>query len=559
MQQSPTPIEHQTLTGIQIAPGLARGQAFIYQDILQRDIELYDIEDDQVPEEHQRLTRAIDLVRDDLEMSASRVEEDFDRELADIFRAQQAMLDDVSLTKELLQELQQGLVNAEHITRRVLRRWERKFREQENARLSQRADDIADLSRRVLRALQGIHAHTLETMPDGSVLVARRLLPSDTIFLSRQSTVAVVVEFGGQGSHAALLTRSLGIPAVGQIADILTVIQAGDMLYVNGNEGIVTVNPESDARAAFEEQIADYRHVQRNARQHCREAARTRDGVRIDVSANVSCREDAEQAADYGADGIGLYRIESLYLARKILPSAEELRDTLTHTLEPLRGKPATIRLLDAGGDKELPSLNLPAEKNPFLGRRGIRLLRVYPEVLRTQLKAILHVGRDADVRILVPMVTLPDDMRVVRQQLDELGHELELEQLPPLGAMIETPAAALGADAVRQYADFFSIGTNDLTQYTMAASRENPHVSAYFQDDHPVVLKLVRLTLDQAGTTPVSVCGELAGNLPGLPKLLRAGIRRVSVPAPLIPMVKERIRQISLESDATASGGQDA
>jgi phosphotransferase system enzyme I (PtsI) len=540
-------MDQSTLTGIQIAPGLAIGKAFIYQDILQRDFEFYDIERHQVSQEHERIKQAIEQVRQDLQLSATRIEQNFDSELADIFRAQEAILEDISLARELLGELEQELVNAEQITRRVLRRWERRFREMEDVILRQRADDIADLSRRLLRALQGIHAHTLEKMPMNSVLVAKRLLPSDTIFLSRQSTVAVVVEFGGPGSHAALLTRALGIPAVGHIDNILQQIQTDDTLLVNGNDGVIIINPDAETQTAFRQQIDRYHHYVVQARSYCHEPAYTKDGVGIEVMANVTCREDVEQARKYGADGIGLYRIESVYLGRKILPSEGELLKIIRQTVLPLQNTSITIRLLDAGGDKPLPSLTLPHEENPFLGRRGVRLLLAYPELLTTQLKAILQLGQQFDIRILVPMVTFADDMRFIREGLQKTAVELKVTTLPLLGAMIETPAAALCVEELRQYADFFSIGTNDLTQYTMAAGRENPLVSDYFQEDHPALFKLLSLTVGQVGDTTVSVCGELAGDVNALPQLLQLGIRHISVPAPLIPLVKERIRGIRI------------
>jgi phosphotransferase system enzyme I (PtsI) len=536
------------LTGSRISPGMAMGRAFVYQDILQRDYELYDIEEHQVAEEHRRIEQAIEEVRQDLQVSANRVEQELNTELAEIFRAQEVILSDVSLLEEILEELQQELVNAEYVMQRVLRRWERKFRIMEDVVLRQRADDMADLNRRLLRALQGIHAHILENLPENTVLVAKRLLPSDTVFLSGQSTVAVVVEYGGPGSHAALLTRALGIPAVGQIPDVLHHIQPGDMVLIDGSQGTVIVSPDANTLISFERRVQHYQVYIAKTKTHCHKSAKTLDGLNIEVMANITCREDAEQAFENGADGIGLYRLESFYLSQKIFPSEQDLLEEMEQTLMPVKEKPMTVRLLDIGGDKELPFLHLPSEGNPFLGRRGIRLLLEYPDLLDTQLKAMVQLSRTFDVRILVPMVTFAEDMERVRDRLCKAAAEFGTDTSPPLGAMIETPAAALCVERLLKYSDFFSIGTNDLTQYTMAAGRENPLVSNYFRDDHPAVVKLLQIILNQVGNTPVSLCGELAGNTEALSRILGIGLRSLSVPPFLVSIVKESIRNMYLE-----------
>lgn len=536
-----------TLCGVSIAPGMARGTTFVYRDILHRDYELYDIEEHQIDEEHQRIKQAIDEVRQDLHLSAIRVKEELNTELAQIFQSQETILSDAQLGEEIGKVLRQDLVNAEHVIQRVLRRWERRFREMEDAVLSQRAEDIADLNRRLLRALRGIHAHALENLPDNTVLVAKRLLPSDTVYLSRQSTAAVVVECGGTGSHAALLTRALGIPAVGQIPDVLRHLQSDELALVDGSNGTVVIAPNKQTRTTFERQMQAYQVYVTKAKQQSQLPAITIDGRQIEVLANIGCREDAERAFEDGADGIGLYRIENVYLAQKVLPSEQELFDALKHAVQPAGDNPVTVRLLDVGGDKELPFLSLPAETDPTLGRRGIRLLLDYPELLKTQLKVMLRLAQRFDLRILVPMVTLAEEMQQVRQLLHEIAAPLGFGTFPLLGAMLETPAAALCVTHLIAYSDFFSIGTNDLTQYTMAASRENPRVSRYFRDSHPAVMSLLRHIVQHSSHTSVSVCGELAGNLDEQITLLSIGIRSLSVPPPLVSLVKEKIRTINL------------
>jgi phosphoenolpyruvate-protein phosphotransferase (PTS system enzyme I) len=538
-----------TLSGLAVSPGLAVGQAFVYRDIL-HDLERYDIGTHQVEYEHGRIERAVEKVLADLGRSAERVEAELNTDLALIFRAHEAMLRDPALTKDLREELEQELVNAEQVVKRVFRRWERRFRAMPSEEVRDRGDDVADLSRQLLQALAGIRTHVLENMSPDSVLVATRLLPSDTVHLSRKSVVAVVAEFGGTASHAALLTREMGIPAVTHVSAACDAIAPGETVLVDGFTGTVVVAPDAETRAGFAQRVAEHRIASAAAREQCREPATTLDGVATTVMANIGCREDAVLAAENGADGVGLYRLEQLYLSRKALPTEDELLEVMRSTLEPVAGKSITIRLLDVGADKKLPSLDLSSEVHPFLGRRGVRILLAYPELLQTQLRALARLSREHDIQILVPMVTLAPEMKRVRELLMAATAEVGVERLPPLGAMIETPAAALCVVEIMTYADFLSIGTNDLTQYTMAAGREDPLVSDYFRDDHPAVLRLVRLVADAVGDTPLALCGELAGRVDVLPFLLAAGIRSLSVAPPLVPTVKGAVRQIRLPAN---------
>jgi len=273
----------------------------------------------------------------------------------------------------------------------------------------------------------------------------------------------------------------------------------------------------------------------------------TRDGVAIVVLANVGCREDVERAMKNGADGIGLYRTEQTYMGRTKPPDADELYDEMRTALEPAKGKGVCVRLLDAGADKPLPFLGFLAETNPALGRRGIRLLNKHQRLMETQLRAILKLAGDFDVSILIPMVTLPHDMVPVREALDRIGTERGGGALPRLGAMVETPAAALSVPMIAPHVDFLSFGTNDLTQYAFAADRDNAAVEMYFNDSDAAVFRLLRIAHDDAPRMPLSICGELAGRAVHIPTLLRCGIRTFSVAPPLIPVIKEAIRSSSI------------
>lgn len=534
------------LVGRATSPGLVIGEAFIYfeQEAL---AEPYEIQRHQVSEELHRIEQAVQTVRADLKVSAQRIEARTDAKLGAIFEAHELMLEDEGLREEIHNEVERELVSATQALARVFRRWERKFHDMTHEVQRQRAEDVADLGRRLLREMAGVKTTTLEKMPTGRVLVARRLLPSDTVALPRRAVAGIVVEFGGPGSHAALLARALGIPTVAQIPNLMKAIGDGDTLVVDGFLGEVIRNPDAGTRERYHRRIKSVAEHLARAQQLSREPARTADGTAVTVLANVGWREDAVAAAENGADGVGLYRLEQFYLSRKTPATTPELVAELRATFAPVRDQPVTVRLLDLGGDKPLPFLKLPPEDNPFLGQRGVRLLLRFPDLLDTQLRALLEFSRDHDLRILVPMVTLAEDMAQVRRRLASIAQEMGVEKLPPLGAMIETPAAALCVSAILQHADFLSLGTNDLTQYTMAASRENGLVSDYYAEDHPAVLRLVRLTVEEAGRTVVAVCGELAGRLDAVPTLLKLGVRVLSVAPPLVPGVKEAVRKTSL------------
>jgi phosphoenolpyruvate-protein phosphotransferase len=490
------------------------------------------------------MDKAIDDVRHSLTIDAQQIERKLGRHSAEIFLAQEAMLLDSSVVNELKRILEEELINAEQVVRTVFRVLARRFRDMNNEVLRERGDDIDDLSRRLLLSLAGIHAHSLENLPANTVLVARRLLPSDTVFLSRSSTVAVLAEFAGPAAHAALLARELGIPCVGGIPELLDTVHTGDLVLVDGTEGTAVINPGSQALQRYEKCLAEVQQRKETIAQSSPTArAVTLDGIEIAVMANVRSREDVERAMERGADGIGLFRTEPFYLAAKHFPSDKEFAEFLLDSLQPARGRQIDVRLLDIGADKNPIYLHLPPEPDPFLGRRGVRVLLAYPDLLEAQLRAVLEVSQQFPLGILVPMVTTESDVVQVARRLHQLAAAMGIRDLPRIGAMIETPAAALSIPSLKKHVDFFSIGSNDLTQYTMAAGRENPMVTEYFIDDDPTILRLIELVVSESGDIPVSLCGELAGRVDVIPRLLRTGIRSLSVSAALVPDVKHAVR----------------
>ena len=531
------------LKGTPISPGLAEGIIYVHRNILGPIDIPVDIERHNVEEEFSRLDVATAKISDDLVTLATRVEREIDSRLASVFGAHQLIVDDASLRAELKKEILENLVTASSAVKTVFLRWEKRFLLMESQIARDKGDDMRDISIRLSNALAGITVHPLDDISRGSVLVTSRLLPSDTVFLSGRSVSAVLLEYGSTGSHAALFAREMGLPCISGISNVMTTVPNGALALVDADIGTITIRPQEEQKLIFRRKVDDNEHAQHLARQHALGPAVTKDDVTISVLANVGCSDDTERAMLNGADGVGLYRMERAYLGRIVPPNTDELLTEMRQTLEAAKGRTVCVRLLDLGTDKPLPFMKFLAETNPSLGRRGIRLLREYPELLKTSLRAILELSREFDVRILVPMVTLPDDVAAVKVYLTQLGSELQMSSLPELGAMIETPAAALSAREIGRYVDFLSFGTNDLTQYAFAADRENAAVEQYFNDAAEVIFRLLGLTHDDVPDVPLSVCGELAGRPEHIPRLLQCGIRTLSVAPPLIPIVKETIR----------------
>jgi phosphoenolpyruvate-protein phosphotransferase len=542
-----------TLTGRSIAPGLAMGPAWVVSDPLHWGGLTTPIGKDDIEKELSRLRRSFDETLVELDQYAQRIEKEFDATLADIFRAHGAILRSLFASGELERELRESLLTAEAVVGRVLQRWYRKIQAIENPTLRQRADDVLDLGRNIIRRLRGKQGAGFQAVPEGSILVAQHLLPSDIVLIPRSLVAAVVVEALGQGSHAALLAREKGITTVAGFPGILSRINSRTELLVDGFRGTLVVAPEEATQREFQERIANWRATLVRCQAACHQPARTLDGQRVDVEANVGIAEDIELALENGADGIGLLRIEQLYFARPSPPTEDELFKELERQISPFGNRRVTIRLLDIGGDKPLPYLGMPPSPNPTLGRRGVRLLLDYAQLVRTQMGAILRLAQAHPVRVLIPMVTLEDDIRRMRETFDALCAERKIKTPPAFGAMVETPAAALAIPTLARYVDFFSVGTNDLTQYTLAASRDDASVNDYYQDSHESILRLLGIILADATGRPVSLCGELAGREAMVPRLLEMGFRSLSIAPSLIPTTKALIRAIRLAAATSA------
>jgi phosphotransferase system enzyme I (PtsI) len=536
----------QILKGTAVSPGIARGKAFLYKaGTLSETKKGGEGKETGTPQadQHARIKSAITDVRDGLETDARDISRVLDDDAANIFRAQAAMMQDNSVIEELERYLGRGPIDAEEAVRAVFTILANRFRGAKTEAVRAKGDDVEDLSRRMVLSLSGVHAHRLEEMPNGSVLVAHHLFPSDTVFLSRSSTVAVLAEFAGPAAHAALLTRELGIPCVGGIAQLMELAHPDADIIVDGTKGLAFIDPDAETVEEYKRAIEEGERTKHPPIQIERQPTVTANGTEVTVMANAWSQEDVALAIRNGADGIGLFRTEPFFMASKHLPSAQDFTEFLARCLEPVGDLRVNVRLLDVGADKNPIYLPLPPEPDPFMGLRGVRVLLRYPDLLEAQLRALLESSRHFNLGILIPMVTLESDVAQVIDRCRKLAAEMGVEKIPPIGAMIETPAAALTVRSLVQHVDFLSIGSNDLTQYTLAAGRENALVNDYFIDDHPAVFRLMEIVVRDAKTTPVSLCGELAGRKEAIPGLLRIGLRSLSVASSLLEKVRQTIR----------------
>ncbi|MHC4880829.1 MAG: phosphoenolpyruvate--protein phosphotransferase [Planctomycetota bacterium] len=564
------------VTGIPISDGLAVGPAYIHRDTSEMESHERRISPSSVESELARIHTSVREVHAELDQSARHVERELGHDMASILRAYQFIVDDQSLWSDFEAELRDQLVDAETVVSTVLGRQEHKLRELTNATLSQRSDDVTDITRRILRHLRGDTARIGPECVEGCVFVVHRLLTSTCLQLPERNVAAVLVERPESHSHAAIFVRQFGIPVIAGLERLIRRIGDGDRLLIDGSAGSVAIRPTPAQRDEFQQRLADQQRRQTSAKGQSHEPAVTRSGRRIDVMANAGSRAEVMRAVNNGADGIGLLRIEQLFLTRNsrahapvfvsherngngetlrfdpprsaapspsVIPSEDELLCELRTVLEPVGDRLVTVRLLDTGGDKPIPELAPAHEPWPMLGRRGVRLLFDHPALLHMQLRVLMLLSEQFDLRILVPMVTTADDMRQVWESLNRTASEMNLS-VPPLGAMIETPAAALCVREIARHADFLSIGTNDLTQYTMVAGRDSPSVAEYFNDEHPAVLRLIGIVGEEAGDCPISVCGELAASPNVLDALLSYNVRSLSVAPPLVANVKQRVRQ---------------
>jgi len=538
------------LHGIPVCGGSGVGRALLYEET--RGVTATAaIPPKDVDAEVDRLERAAVLAKEDLaslhESLASQ------GAVAEIFKAHAAMLDD--FLPKLIDTIRGG-TSAEHAVATLLHEAATRLARVKDKTLSQRAQDITDIQRRLLRALGGL-------MPDAPepehgqgpvIVVALDLTPSEAGHLQGRNVAAIALERGGHTSHTAVILKSLEIPCVMGVRGLTAAAMPGQMIWVEGSNGRVVIEPDSSAMERAVELAQRYERLEAALLRESHLPAETIDGHRATLLANIEYPMDVDAAVARGAEGVGLYRTEFLYETDEELPSEDEQLSAYRATLQRLAGGRLTIRTFDFGADKESPRAPDEPEPNPALGVRSLRWCFEHPEPFRAQLRALLRVAAEGDVRVMLPMVGSLEELRMAKRMLADAAAELERAGIPhradpPVGIMIEIPAAALTADLLAPEVDFFSIGTNDLIQYDLAVDRMNPRVEPLFRPSHPSILRLIRMTIEAAGRAgiPVTMCGEMGGSTIYTVLLLGLGLREFSLTPGYIPRVRRLLRSLTL------------
>ena len=540
------------ISGISLSRGVARGNAYVLATAAEYAAPMLTIAERDAPKEIERLQGALADALTQLSALQRDVQERLGADAAEIFNAQVLILQDPHFLDKMAKLIRARQINAEAALAEVIEKYSRAMSEVRDEYLRERGADVRDLGRRLLALLIKRQSTDALAIPEGSIVVADELLPSLTASLEAGKVRAFVTERGGRTSHAAILARTNGIPAVSGIKGAPVEIRTGDYLVVDAIAGAVIVNPKPAVVREYEKVQAEFDAYRTSLNSVLDLPACTKDGTTVALMANIGKFADAEAALLFRAEGVGLYRTEFSFLIRSMLPSEDEQYTAWKKVADRLMPRPVVFRVLDVGADKTLPCLPLPRAVNPSLSRRGIRLMLAHPEILRTQLRALLRVSATHPVSILLPMVGAVEEAAAARQILEQAKNQLRREGQPfnpdvPLGAMIETPAAALIICRLAQVVDFFSLGTNDLVQYMLAADRQDPEMEPYYDPLHPAVLATLRRLVEDARTAgkQISICGDMAGDPLYAELLLGLGLRSFSVAPGEILELKNAVRSV--------------
>jgi phosphoenolpyruvate-protein phosphotransferase (PTS system enzyme I) len=540
--------------GAGVSPGMACAKIHVVRDDLD-DVMRYRIAPSQVADEIGRFETALIQTRMQILEMQQRIAESIGAKDAAIFDAHLLVVEDRTLIDEVLRKLETDLCNVEWVFQEVATRYAETLNKIDDPYLRERALDIQDVTKRVIRNLQGKAPKTFLALSEPHILVAHNLTPSDTASINRANVLAIATDLGSRTSHAAILARSLNIPAVVGLHDITAKLETGQDVLVDGSDGLLIVNPATETIAHYAEIESRRARVTAQLKELRTTRSTTRDGRHIVLSANIELPEDVEAVAANGAEGIGLYRTEFLYLNRISLPTEDEQFETYQRVAERVRPDPLIIRTFDLGGDKLAPgTVDITDELNPFLGWRAIRLCLENIDIFKTQLRAILRASAIGNIKIMFPMISGLEELRRAKAVLAECKEELSRSGIPlgeeiEVGAMIEIPSAAICANVLAPEVDFFSIGTNDLIQYALAVDRVNEKLAHLYEPTHPAVLRLLKMIAEAAHANKiwVGVCGEIAGDVALIPLLLGLGMDELSAGATLVPRVKRAVQSLAI------------
>ena len=535
--------------GIAASKGYAIGKVFLQvnEEIVITDEKISDIEGEKA-----KLQKALDDSRAQLEKIKEKALTEMGAEKAQVFEAHITLLDDPEFTGAMQMEIESNSTNSMKAVQSVTDMFVSIFDAMEDAYMRERAADIKDVSKRIISNLAGKGGDAFAITEENTIVVAHDLTPSDTAQLDRSKVVGFITDIGGRTSHSAIMARTLEIPAVLVLGDITTSVKTGDKVIVDGITGDVIINPSEEVIAEYTEKKAKFQAEQEELKKLIDVKTTTKSGRRIEVCGNIGKPEDVLGVIANGGDGVGLFRTEFLYMDRESAPTEEEQFESYKFVLEKMEGKQVVIRTLDIGGDKTLPYLPLPQEMNPFLGYRAIRLCLDKKEIFKVQLRALLRASVFGKLCVMFPMISGIQEFRQAKEVVEECKAELRTEGKEysdniQWGIMVEIPAAAVMADELAKEVDFFSIGTNDLIQYTLAADRMSEKVSYLYNPMHPAVLRLIKMTIDGAHSQGkwVGMCGEMAGDETAIPTLVEYGLDEFSMSATsILPAKKIMLEQ---------------
>ncbi len=524
------------LKGIAASPGVALGKVLIKKE------ETFEIKQETVlnaTEEIDKFNAAISQCETELQKICQHTKENIGEEEALIFEAHIMILQDIELLKKVKEMIQTESTNAAYALSQVRDEFISIFEMMEDAYLKERAADIKDVTDRVIRILLGIQTEDLSHLDEHVIIVAKDLTPSDTAQLDKEKVIGFITETGGSTSHSAIMARTLEIPAVVGVKGALENIKDDDFIAYDGDDGCIYVNPDESCINMLKKKQEEYNTFKESLKQLIGQNSISKDEIQVELAANIGTPDDLEGVLKNDAEGIGLYRSEFLYMDRNNLPSEDEQFEAYKKVAEGMENKPVVIRTLDVGGDKEINYLDLPKEMNPFLGYRAIRVCLDRKDIFKTQLRALLRASHYGNIKIMFPMISSVEEIRSAKAILSGCKKELQNENLPfnqniEVGIMIEIPAAAVISDLLAKEVDFFSIGTNDLIQYTVAVDRMNQSISYLYTPFHPALLRLIKTVIDNGHNQGiwVGMCGEVAGNPDLIPILLGMGLDEFSMSA---------------------------
>lgn len=553
--------------GIPAADGIGIGTAFVIPDAVKRAIPQHHIKIDQINKHWLRFENAVQTVTLELSSYLDSLSKTDPRDKAqrEVYETYILMLGDPVFNKEVRDFFETELFNIEYTVQFKAEEYASRLRQSGNSYLSERAQDITDVFGRVLDEMLDIHPFDIKQVPDGSVILATSLSSADTIVLSKRKIAGLALSEGGVSSHVVILARNYGIPTIVGLEDISKKVRNGETVIVDGKEAEILVSPDKSTIDEYKAKIRqEFAHKQ-SLKTFLDKPAVTKDGTRFKLYANIGTPEEADIAVAEGADGIGLFRTEFLYMAQNGASlnaaarnfSEENQFEAYKYVLSAMQGKPVTIRTLDAGGDKLINSVEFPVleEKNPLMGLRAVRLSLKCPNVLKTQLRALYRASVYGNLEIMFPLISSYCQVKQCLELVNEVKKELTAEGIPfkhniPIGIMIETAAAALISDCLAKTCDFFSLGTNDLTQYTLAVDRENPHVAELYNEFSLSVLRLIEMTISSADAAniPIAVCGEMASRQDSVMVLAGMGIRNLSMSPKMISGTKELLSRFTIQ-----------